>query len=133
MKKVILATFLITSASLSVADSDTANDNAGGTPTQKVERLQQSFAEMDTEGKGFLSREIIESQMGITGEKFTNLDEDGDGVINRQEFLTLSLEGEAKGTEGDSGTPKPESGPLDRDDNDDPETDLNTQPQDRTP
>lgn len=134
MKKLLLVSLLMASASIALAESDFAEKtpNEGGTPTETVERLQQAFADLDTEGNGYLSRDIMAERLGITGERFTHLDEDGDGVINRQEFLTLSLEGEAKGTKGaEENTPKPMPGPLNRNGQPDDEPHPNVQPHDR--
>lgn len=132
MKTAFASLFVAAFATASFADNPALPPpTEGGTPTEKVEQLQQLFQGLDTENRGFLTREQMSTGLGLGQESFQNLDQDGDGVISREEFLTLSLDGAAKGTESNSQPSAEDSHYLDRDP-DDSETEQKTQPQDRT-
>lgn len=134
--KIVFASllFLAFSATASADNPAIPPSTEGGSPTEEVERLQELFQQLDTEGRGFLTREQISAALGLGQERFQNLDEDGDGVISREEFLTLSLKGAAKGTESSSQRPADGTHYLrrDSDDSNDSDAEQTTQPQDRT-
>jgi|ERR1712066_89001 len=81
-------------------------------PKEQIEMLKKIFDTFDKEKQGFITKEMVASMLGMMGLKFSSkelnavieeIDEDGSGQIEFDEFLQLAKKFMTEDEEEDSG------------------------------